>query len=94
MRLHTASGEATIEVLMRIGLLADIVFGVTSPNNRSNGNMTMTLIHAACSGPYNTMRMPAMLTVAAILTSSLPQRIEMIRRRGSSNKACSVSDLA
>ena len=36
--------------------------------------------------------MPAMLIVAAMLTSSLPQRIEMIRRRGSSSNACKVSD--
>lgn len=36
--------------------------------------------------------MPARFAVAAMLTTSFPQRIEMIKRRGWSNKACNASD--
>ncbi len=40
------------------------------------------LIQPARSGPASANRIPAILTVAATLTSSLPHKMEMISRRG------------
>ena len=49
--LHNAIGAATNRVLTAIGLLAAMVFGVTSPSSRISGNMTRMLIQPARSGP-------------------------------------------
>ena len=64
-----------------------MVFGVTSPTRSRTGIMTRTLIQPARPSPYRVTRMPARFAVAAMLTSSFPQRIDMIRRRGSSSSA-------
>ena len=74
------------------GKVTAMVLGVTSPTSSSRGTMTTMLIQPASSAPNRVSRMAAMLAEEAMLTSSLPQRMEMISRRGSSRRAWMPSE--
>ena len=74
------------------GKVTAMVLGVISPTSRSMGTMTRMLIQPASSAPKMFMRMAAMLADEAMLTNSLPQRMEMMSRRGSSRRAWMPSE--
>jgi len=87
MAIHFGRILAVTTEANLIGKLTAIVLGVTSPISSNNGTITTILIQPTfCSENINN-KMEVIFTAEAILTSSLPHNIEIIRRLGSSSIA-------
>jgi len=90
--IQRGSTRAVRRVVNLIGKLTAIVFGVTSPIRSNSGTIIKTLIHPTSWSPNTSNRIEVIFTAEAILTSSLPHRMEMINLRGSSSIAWMLSE--
>ena len=89
-RQDMAKAEMRVEYLT--GKLTAMVLGVTSPTNSSSGTITSILSQPAFCSPYSMIKIAVMFAAEAMFTNSLPQRMEIISRLGSSSMAWMLSE--